>query len=305
MVLENKDKKNKGKTETKPINMDEIQQNLREICTKGGLGSSVKYYLYNDPDDTIDIISEKDLLNKLEDKNDPNLTIRNKNSACFAQFTYSEDYNFRVYKNSFIKGRNRVAYIIPGIVTKNFKREDIIRWLKLCRKNKLLPAYIDPKKSASKGIVVIKLDQKNPKLSPSLLFVYLSVLRDMSEHYAKVLATLKLLDDYDLDFITAYIIAYRLVGYASHSFFTADYTYGQNRNSIALSYLVGLRRYLKDPNKYDKRKLEMGQRFDTSQKIVDAFKTKSEIKIEKLSNPELIKLTKSPKAKIADFNKFL
>lgn len=204
---------------------------------------NVKYCTYHDPDDNIRVPTEKEV---------KDFEICNfYKGICFVSLRQSMG-----IKDG--KVPNRVMYFILNAEGKHvLSPEERVNWIKLGAENGTLPEYIleeDPKDDR----FVVKLEG----ISPSLLYVYLSTLRNIQENTQFVRTALTLINIYKMNYVAAFVAAskYNLRN-SWHSIVGIGKDYGSSvitNLDIPLSVVIGLKRYLKDPTKYDKRKFGSG-----------------------------------------------
>lgn len=295
----------KGKKVDPIAELTQEAERLLKYGTRKEGFRGVLFYIYKDPEDELGNPPDRKKLENLAAKeNNEYSVIKNSNSACFAQFTYGSAHR----GGDFLKDRDRVTYFLPDNVLKAFdnKEKDVARFLEGAISAKILPDYVDANEAANKLGLTIRLDQKKPKLSPSLLFTYLSLFRDLDEYTKVALLTLKAMDEFGMDFLTAYMIAHRLNHTMGHSPFEFS-NYRSTTGKIQLRYLMGLRRYLSNPNKYDKRSVEItknGRSFKASDTIAGAFETNLEVDMHHALDPEFVGLLDDEKAMEKDFARF-
>lgn len=174
-----------------------------------------------------------------------------KQSVCFASI-------LRNLKNS----NHNMAYITINTKDGKYKlNNDIIkRWLKITKRYKMLPYYITPK-CFSKNKIKTHLVLEN--LPPSLIFIYLSVLRYPRENPSFVKKVIHLYDNKELNFWSAFVLAsyvhvtntghhissyIKLNVYSDYKTKPADVT-----EEIDISTMIGLQRMINNPKKYDSR----------------------------------------------------
>lgn len=307
-------KKTTKKVEIKNKKVDPIYELTQEAERLFKYGTrkegfrGVLFYIYKDPKDELGNPPDKKKLENLAAKEDNEYSvIKNSNSACFAQFTYGLTHCNR-RGGDFLKDRDRITYFLPDNVLEAFanKEKDVAQFLEGAISSKILPDYVDATEAANKLGLTIRLDQEDPKLSPSLLFTYLSLFRDLDEYTKVALLTLKAMNEFEMDFLTAYMVAHRLNHTMGHSPFEFS-NYRSTPGKIQLRYLMGLRRYLNNPNKYDKRSIELtknGRSFQASDTITGAFETDLEVDMHHTLNPKFIELLDNKKAKEKDFRQF-
>lgn len=227
---------------------------------------NVKYCTYYDPDDNIKVPTEKE-------------------AADFKAYTISKGICFFSLNHEMRdRGKgvsNRIMYFILDVEKKHtLSLEEKVNWIKLGVENGTLPEYMleeDPKDNR----FVLKADS----ISPSLLYVYLSTLRNMQENSQFVRTALTLVNIYKIDYIAAFVAASKHnLRNSWHSIVGLGKDYGASditKLLIPLSIIIALKRYLKDPTKYDKRKFPVGvQNFNASMTIRGATKLNRKMGVE-------------------------
>jgi len=127
----------------------------------------------------------------------------------------------------------------------------------MAKKNKLLPSYFNLS-AAEDGIFVLDISD----ISPSLLFCYLATFRFIREDPGFVRAMIYLVKTLEINFYAAFVLATRVcLTQGAHSIVSGirpymDRAKDVEKVSIKLSEIVGLRRFVRNPKKYDERPLE-------------------------------------------------
>lgn len=263
---------------------NEIIKGLNNV---NNFGYMAIYYLYNS--DSMDI-PERSELDKLVRSNK---AWKNSNTSCFAQLKSSSE------ARKFMKNTNRIVYFILKDRIK-LSDEDIEYWLDICIKNKMLPKYVGKENVKEKALVV---DTSDEKINPSLLYVYLSSFRFMSEDARFVKATIIMSQKYKIPFLLAWLFASKAhIHNTGHSFTYIGRMYGQSvdnfaKSSIPMKSLMGLKRYLDNPGKYDKRKMYDFGSFNANDTVENAgkeFKSPEKvITMKDIENEKLIKILKA------------
>lgn len=154
--------------------------------------------------------------------------------------------------------------------------EERVRWLAITKEYGMLPQYIDEEmvkdvKGKAKATVIIDLRD----LTLSLLYIYLSTIRNIREDPGLPKAVLYLVNELGMNFYLAYTFAcavtlnqvghhilgiYRPYGLSSEKWDGKKYTYNQvsldkldQKIKVPIKIAIGLQRLLNDPKKYDKR----------------------------------------------------
>ena len=216
------------------------------------------------------------------------------------------------------KGNNRMFFKLtttsptdsynsnPPILTK----EECELWVALAKKYKLLPPYIneevlrETEKGAVKGTFIIDL---NKTISPALLYIYLSTIRNMREDPGLPKAVLYLVNELGMNFYLAYTFASLVVvSGTGHHIVNLSRSYGlsngtasmpiiEEKVSVPMYIVIGIQRMLNNPSKYDKRALtdKEGHGFNCANTIESISKVKSKIAPSDLFNEDVIAATMS------------
>jgi len=212
-------------------------------------GYFAEYYIYTS--DSMDIPSHEDLFEKINSGE----AWKNSNTLCFAELKN----NKRAVE--YLNKSNRFVYFIKKNRV-HIDDKDIETWVELCIKNKMLPSYVKKESIKEKAIV---LDiSSSIKMNPSLLYIYLSSFRFISEDTNFVKATLIMTEKYKIPFLLSWVFASRAyIHNTGHSFadigrisYLEDAEQFVKTASVPMVYLIGIKRYLKEPSKYDKRKID-------------------------------------------------
>ena len=186
------------------------------------------------------------------------------NRACFAGFRgelgsyYNPDpYTKRSNKNVPIPNR---IYYIPDMKSTGSPKPtltEMYTWIRLCKQHKLLPEYVAPS-VVSKGRVVFDITET----SPSLLYLYLSMIRSVSEYPAFVKATVYLTSKKKVNFFAAFVYASKLyITNSGHHVLNTSRAYNSNKSSllslkgIEVNLMRNLKLYAENPTKYDNRRI--------------------------------------------------
>ena len=198
--------------------------------------------------------------------------------VCFSGLLYlikANKANRMFYKmQTVLPGIDKVDY--PPILTSKERSQ----WLNLAKDYKLLPEYINedsmedekPPSELAKGVFIIDLEG----LTPSLLYIYLSTIRNIREDPGLPKAVLYLVNEIGMNFYLAYVFASAIVMSTSgHHIIQSQRPYGvfkqkysnrfgyvyepidssqlQKDVKIPVSTSIGIQRMLHAPNKYDKK----------------------------------------------------
>lgn len=148
---------------------------------------------------------------------------------------------------------NRIYYKPRLEPDKNILTKDCAKeWIVIAVKNGLLPEYVKPS-GIDKGFV-LNLDN----LSPSLLYVYLCMIRFVEEDPDFVRSTVYLVSKKKMNMYAAIVIGTMLMcSNSGHHFFRFTKQFGVNPNinrcSVDLKYMISLKRFIDNSKKYDKR----------------------------------------------------
>jgi hypothetical protein len=203
-------------------------------------GHRMKHCVYYDPKTKV-IVLDDDKLEKLK-------PVWNTNSVCFAGVSRDVGQFFTINKP---KQANRIMYIIQE---GDIPQKDQLEWIKLSVKNGTLPEYILDQEPNSDRFVLSLKDVSN-----SLLYIYLSTLRNMQEDVQFIQTILTLVTKYKMDYPAALVVASKFnIDNNWHSIIDLGRTYGDTKSivdlAVPVSVIVALTRYLKDPSKYDNRR---------------------------------------------------
>jgi len=204
-------------------------------------GHNMKYYVYTEDGD--DVAISKNL-----DKDFKNVH-KNGNGVCFADL---------IFEIQNCKAVNRVMYFIQDVNYKDkLDDQEKADWVMIAKRELVLPDYVTTDAVLSSTPVIKLVD-----INPSLLYIYLSSLRVIQENPSFVKAMLYLVAVYRMNFCAAWAVASKLIiTNAWHNIIDIGRSYGQknpddvNSVEIGISLIIGFQRYIKDPWKYDKRKL--------------------------------------------------
>jgi len=249
--------------------------NLKDIKIGDNRNHYVEYYLYYEDSDDIDPNYK------------PKEEIKNSNSICFANLLYE----IKKY------GVNRIRYSIKDKFRHNLTDEEKLEWTKIAKRNLALPDYVT-EESVLKNEPVLKIVD----ISPSLLYVYLSSLRVMKENPWFVRAMIYMVSGCRMDFCLAWVIASKLIITNSwHNIVQVginQYEPKSEQTKINISSVIGLKRYLANPSKYDKRKLT-SDRFNCHNTISSICKLERYMDMNEIPNSNLTKAIRSKTDKTA------
>lgn len=212
--------------------------NPRIIKVDYNRGHRVRYYLYHEEGEEIKIPT-----------GEPPHLVKNSNNVCFAGLIGELKNNKEV---------NRILYEGQEVGDDKLDATERLYWIRLCKQNQFLPDYVD-EAWAEHRRYVLRLNDK--ELNPSLLYVYLTCFRSLQEDPGFIRAMLYLVPCYQMDFCAAWCLASALtITNNWHNIVEIGRRYGDrgdnvNNITIPISYAIGLKRYIRDPHKYDKRGL--------------------------------------------------
>ena len=200
-------------------------------------GHNVKYHLYKEDGDGIT-------------REVPSQVKTNSNTVCFANLM------------SELKGLtevNRIMYLGKDIGKDAVDATERTYWIRLCKDHGFLPEYVEEEWAEDRRYVLRLNDQE---MNPSLLYIYLSCFRSMQEDPGFIRAMLYLVPCYRMDFAAGWCLASALsITNSWHNIVQIGRNYGSdikenvNNVTIPILYAIALKRYMKDPYKYDKRGL--------------------------------------------------
>lgn len=132
-------------------------------------------------------------------------------------------------------------------------------WVKIAKRNRLLPPYFGLNTAKNDTFVLDLTD-----LTPSLLYCYFSTFRFIREDPGFVRAMVYLVEELKIDFFMAFVFATRIcMTHIGHSVVkgvkTYPYTEEGNIEKVPLqvSSMIGLRRFIRNPKKYDERTVHL------------------------------------------------
>lgn len=253
-------------------------------------GMGVTFYLYSEPGHKIGAPT-------LDELQKSRTAVKNTNTACFAELFRTD-----TTRNTLVNHRNlnRIAFVLTkSRVEKFLTKDQEHRWVELCKEHRLLPHYIK-KVHVDNRVYVIDITRANMTLS--LLYIYLSNLRDMQEHPVTVRMTLRAVDNHNVNFFVAYSMGTKLAGGGNHNYFLIYHKYGEKKDAesrIPLHCIIGLKKFLVNPRKYDNRNMFKGGPAHAEKTIRDAFgkisgmNPEDELQIKHLLTPEFEQIVNS------------
>jgi len=211
---------------------------------KPHLGRSVciRFYLY------------KSESTKVPSKEEISTFTKNGITACFSELPH--------VINGMQKTYNRMVYIF-GNNTSCTPYEQRVEWIDISIKNHALPSYI-LESDIKENKYVFQLDEKN--LSPSLIYIYLTTIRVMSEEPGFVENMLALIKNYHMSYYLAWMFASKIShNNSNHNLLPVARNSGivddiNKIKGLNLRYALGLKAYLSDPYRFDKRSVYSGER---------------------------------------------
>ncbi len=246
----------------------------------------VTYYVYEDTSKDVIAVPQKDL----EDRK-----VLRYDAICFWTLP-------QVLAND--KKLNRVWYK-PVIKDESIlSKEDVAKWIKMAVNAKLLPDNVKPEHFET-GFV-IKAD-----IPLTLLYVYLVTIRQIEEEPDMVRSVIYLVDK-GVDMCGAIGVCCRLVQLSQiHNYFTATKNVyapvpiNINNSKSLLSPIIGLKRFISEPDKHQIPNLTAWR---GQQNIEQISKVTSTIKASDLLHPQIIKAINSKtdeeaNAAFAEFSK--
>jgi len=151
---------------------------------------------------------------------------------------------------------NRVYYeIIEDKASKpELSQLEKHKWIKMCKENKMLPSYI-PLSAAKTGKIVLNLEG----LTPSILYLYLSTARNIGENPAFVKGMVYLVTKLKMNFYAAFVFLSKVfISGSGHHIIATGFngrTEPEKVENIDVGLMIGLRRFVGDPLKYDSRSM--------------------------------------------------
>lgn len=180
--------------------------------------------------------------------------------ACFASFLNIVSGSRKRKEDGKRATYNRVYYA-PTIKT---TKQQATRWIELAKSVGLLPYYIQLQ-DIENGFV-LKFGYLHSEVPPSLIYIYLSMLRHLNEYPGLVRAVLYLVDECKLDVHVAMVFASVVMcSNAGHNFVEYyDYVSLGDIGSIRvpLRMAIAVKRFIDNPVKYDDRKCCKAKAFD-------------------------------------------
>ena len=217
---------------------------------------------------------------------------------------YAEDVCYGSLRRSLQK---KYSYMFTKIGLENVARDilsktDMITWLSLAKKHKLLPHYIRPTHVVGdmQSINAI-LNFKSIK-NKQHLYIYLSMLRYLQEEPGLVKIVVHLVKDLKIDYFIAFAVGcYHGVRYEGHSIvpYRAPYPAPKKaaKAEYSLLYSRRLKEFIKDPLKYGDKNLFTDTYWDMEGSL-KKIKTKNKlVNFEGLDTEKAIKFVNSTEKK--------
>ncbi len=200
---------------------------------------------------------------------------------------------------------NRVYYkaVKDKIATPKLAESEKHKWIVMCKENKMLPDYV-PLSTAKTEEVVLDLDN----LTPSILYLYLSSVRNLTETPGFVRGMIRLVSKLQMNFFVAYVFLSNIfITNAGHHIISRSKSYGykakdpkpEKMTKISVDLMIGIRRMVNDPLKHDERLLfnRKGkcdwQSFNCNTSIENISKIIYEANAQELFNEHLVKAVMS------------
>lgn len=156
---------------------------------------------------------------------------------------------------------NRVYYkaVKDQRATPELTESEKHKWIVMCKENKMLPDYV-PLSTAKTEEVVLDLDN----LTPSILYLYLSSVRNLTETPGFVRGMIRLVSKLEMNFFVAHVFLSNIfITNSGHHIINRSKSYGYNSKDskpekmtkLSVNLMIGIRRMVNDPLKYDERSL--------------------------------------------------
>lgn len=242
------------------IKMNELALDPKVFSRKHHASYGVSYYLFHEPGDECGVrIPENP-------KNIPGVRHMYQ-QACFAQFLHTVSSSRRKKKGQQKRSTfNRIAYK-PKIHT---TKEEAVKWIKLAVKAQLLPSYVQSEHLDSHFVLKFG-STKDARVSPSLMYIYLTMLRHLEEYPDLVRIAVYLVTTHQMNIYAAILLGSKFgCGNSNHNFvdyswayqagfgYTSSEMYGNDvqkvgASRIPLRLIIAMRRFVQDPHQYDDR----------------------------------------------------
>ena len=263
------------------------------------------------------------------DKGDPAI-VPKKVASVFKAATYSNVCFSGLLGQIISREANRMYYTIKTVLPSPSKSsyppiltpEERIKWLVLAKEHKLLPGYINensfvgdtPSSKLAKATFILDLKD----LTASMLYVYLSTIRNIREDPGLPKAVLYLVNELGMNFYLAYVFASSIVlSSCGHHILSTQRSYGafkqiyDNRTGYSytpitstemnekietsVSTAIGIQRMVNNPNKYDKSNIttKKGSYFSCNSTIHGISKVPYKALLRELFDDNIIAATMS------------
>jgi len=164
-------------------------------------------------------------------------------------------------------------------------------WMSLSLEYKMLPPYVAIR-SLLDSVLILDIS----KITPQMLYIYLSTFRHVVEYTGFVRSVLYLVRECKMHYYAAYILAGRLtVSAVGHHTVNLPRLYGDSPDidkiSIPLKYIIGLNRIVSNPEKYKDMggKVGWSYNFGCDNTIKAISKVERSCIAQELLNPHIIK----------------
>jgi hypothetical protein len=220
--------------------------------------------------------------------------------------------------------RTVVEYILKKLDYKvresKLTKRDVVVWLRVAKEAKFLPKSVGIHDLTSKKDMDNRTAIDATDLSPSLLYIYLTVIRVIQEAPAMIRMIPSLVKGYKLDFPSAWVLASKCtMNNSLHNFvncaggYPGSYPDINTTKEIRLSQILALKAFMRDPDKYDNSKVCKHMSWGAEQalrRIIAKYKNEVHLQatdfidsvkrdaIKKANTPnEYLELIKTPKLK--------
>lgn len=185
---------------------------------------------------------------------------------------------------------NRILYRVTETKNSvNLSSKEKRMWIKIARKNLLLPPYVSLA-TARDGKMVLNIENS----PPALIYSHLAALRLIREDPGFIRAMVYLVTEHKVNFYAAFVLCHGIcLSHSGHGIISyyrryLDSTEPEEAN-LPIYLMIGLRRFLRDPTKYDKRATHDCSDYRCNKTIGDISKIKQRCKAKTLFDPNLVK----------------
>ena len=180
--------------------------------------------------------------------------------------------------------------------------EEKHRWISMCVEHGTMPKYISSDDIDAK---IMKIDITSEGMTPPLLFLYLCSFRYFREDPGFIRSMVYLVDKCKMDYYIAFVVSSRIcMNYDLHHSLSVVRKYGEKIPNISeleipIHTAIGLRRFVNNPSKYDKRDIwsynpnEGFNQFRCAQLIESICKTKYRCSIPDTFDHNIVKAVNS------------